>query len=184
MRPWRWSLGSEQACPRLADRAEGGGAWEATVWSGEISGARVPVQIRIELTFGCAVAAQLLLCSGEELEIEILLCLLSPQLLSQLPDSKFPSCDRVLSWDRKTNTTLIKFQESTWISFHYPFVFSRLLTLLFSWFLSYPLYPVNFFVGKVFLLIYWVPFRSVSLDQSKKIIGLRSLVFIYIKMNV
>lgn len=73
------------------------GTWEATVWSGEISGTRVPVQvIRVELTLGPVVAAQLLLYSGEELEIEILWCLLSPKLLSQLPDSKFPSCDPVL----------------------------------------------------------------------------------------
>lgn len=146
----------------MADRAEGGGTWEAITWSGEISGARVPVQVvRVELTLGCAVAAQLFLCSGEELEIETLLCLLSPKLLSQLPDNKFPSCERVLSWNRKANTALIKFQESTWISFSLSFHVSQTFEFECCFHDFYLiLVPSELFLVKVFLLIYWVSFYS------------------------
>lgn len=65
------------------------------MWAGEISGDRVPIQlVKVELTLGRAVAAaSFSSAGGEELEIESLLCPLSPNLLSQVPDSKFPSCD-------------------------------------------------------------------------------------------
>lgn len=64
------------------------------MWPCEISGDRGPVQlVRAELTLGCAVgAANFSSVGGEELETESLLCLLSPKLLSQAPDSKFPLC--------------------------------------------------------------------------------------------
>lgn len=78
----------------MAPRAGRGRTWGASMWSCEVSGDSVPVHwVRGEVTLGYAVAAASSSSVGEELEMESLLCLLSPKLLSQVPDSKFPSCD-------------------------------------------------------------------------------------------
>lgn len=55
----------------MACRAGEGRTWEASVWSCETSGDRVPVQlVRVELTLGCAVAvASSSSAGGKELEL-------------------------------------------------------------------------------------------------------------------